>query len=165
MHAPLGLVRTVGVLALDGHRGRLEAGLLARARLDELRLVAAVGRPAQVHPQHHLRPVLGIGAAGACVDRDDRVARVVLAVEQRVLLQAGELGCDWRELGAQLVLECRIDLVQLARLLDLAVQPLVAVEPPGDTGVLGRDAGAPCWSSQNPGAPMAASSSAWRAVS
>ena len=39
------------------------------------------------------------------------------------------------------VLERRIELEQLAGLLDLAVQPLVAVEPPGDAGVLGGDAG------------------------
>ena len=113
--APLGLVGAVGVLALHGHRRRLEARLLARARLDELRLVAAVGRPAQVHPQHHLGPVLGIGAAGAGVDRDDGVARVVLAVEERVLLQPRELCGDGRELGAQLVLERRVELEQLAR--------------------------------------------------
>ena len=121
--AALGLVGAVRVLALDGHRRRLEACLLPRARLDELGLVAAVGRPAQVHPQHHLGPVLRVGAAGAGVDRDDGVARVVLAVEERVLLQPRELGRDGRELGAQLVLERRVELEELACLLDLAVQP------------------------------------------
>ena len=113
--AALGLVGAVSVLALDRHRGRLEPRLLARARLDELRLVAAVGRPAQVHPEHHLGPVLRVGAAGAGVDRDDGVASVVLAVEERVLLQPRELRGDRRELGAQLVLERRVQLEQLAR--------------------------------------------------
>ena len=74
VHAALGLEEPVGVLALDGERRRLEAGLLARARLDELGLEAAILRPAEVHPQQHLRPVLGVGAARARVDRDDGVA-------------------------------------------------------------------------------------------
>ena len=140
VHAPLCLVGAVGVLALDGHRRGLEAGLLARARLDELGLVAAVGRPAQVHAQHHLGPVLRVGAARAGVDRDDGVTGVVLAVEERVLLQSRELGRDGRQLRPQLVLERRVHLEELARLLDLAVQPLVAVEPARDARVLGGDA-------------------------
>ena len=38
---------------------------------------AALLGPAHLHPQDHLRPVLGVGAAGAGVDRHERVARVV----------------------------------------------------------------------------------------
>ena len=50
MHAALRLQRAVRVLALDRHRGRLEARLLARARLDRLGLEAAVGGPAKIQP-------------------------------------------------------------------------------------------------------------------
>ena len=98
----------------------LEARLLARARLDELRLEAAVGRPAQVHAQEHLGPVLRVGAAGAGRDRHNRVAGVVLAVEQRLLLQARELGPDGRDLLGDLGLELGLELEQLGRLLHLA---------------------------------------------
>src|SRR5262249_5414821 len=50
--------------------------------------------PAEVHPQQDLGPVLCICAAGVRLDRDDRVARVVLAGEERVLLQARKLSLD-----------------------------------------------------------------------
>ena len=86
VHAALRLEESVGVLTLHRQRRRLEPRLLPRARLDELGLEAAVVCPAQVHAQEHLGPVLGVGAARARVDRDDGVAGVVLAVEERVLL-------------------------------------------------------------------------------
>ena len=46
VHASLGLEDPVRVLALDREGRRLEAGLLAGARLDELHRKAAIGRPA-----------------------------------------------------------------------------------------------------------------------
>src|SRR5690606_30338948 len=54
VHAALGLGVAVGVLALDQQRGRLDAGLLAGAVLDNLYLVALALGPAGVHPQQHL---------------------------------------------------------------------------------------------------------------
>ena len=120
MDAALGLEEAVRVLALDGDRRRLEARLLPGARLDELGLEAAVGRPAEVHPEQHLGPVLRVGAARAGGDRDDRVPGVVLAVEERLLLQARQLGADRGELLGDLVLERRVELEELRRLVDLA---------------------------------------------
>jgi hypothetical protein len=38
--------------------------------------------PAQVHPEEHLGPVGGLGAAGARADREECAARVVLAREE-----------------------------------------------------------------------------------
>ena len=104
--AALGLEDAVGVLAGDGERRRLETRLLAGRRLHQLGLEAAVAGPAQVHAQEHLRPVLSVGAAGAGVDRDDGVARVVLAAEERVLLESLELALERRE--------SRLELVELA---------------------------------------------------
>ena len=95
--AALGLERPVGVLAVDGDRGRLEARLLPRARLDDLGLEAASLGPAQVHAEEHLGPVLRVGAALAAVDRDERVAGVVLAGEERVLLEPGQLALERRD--------------------------------------------------------------------
>src|SRR5262249_42280401 len=43
------------------------------------------------------------------------------------------------KLGLQLRLERRVELEQLARLVDLAYEALVAVEPPAHTRMLGRD--------------------------
>jgi hypothetical protein len=40
--------------------------------------------PAEVHPEEHLRPVRGLGAAGAGADRQDRGLLVVLAREQEL---------------------------------------------------------------------------------
>src|SRR4030095_12007809 len=83
--------RPVRVRAADGHRRRLEAGLLAGARLDHVPLEAAVRGPALVHAQEHLRPVLCVGPARPGVDLEQRVSGVVLAGEERVLLQPLEL--------------------------------------------------------------------------
>ena len=81
MDAGLGRQQAVGVLAGDGERGALEAGFVAGLIVDDLALEAAALGPAQVHAQQHLGPVLRLGAAGARVDRDDRVLAIVLAAE------------------------------------------------------------------------------------
>ena len=96
--ALLGAVEAVGVLAADAEGGRLDPGLLARAGLEQLDLEAALLGPAHLHPQHHLGPVLGVGAAGAGVDRDDRVARVVGAGEEALLLEREQALLDRVEL-------------------------------------------------------------------
>src|SRR5829696_837023 len=95
MDAALGLQDPVRVLAVNREGRRLQSGLLPSAGLEHLRAETAPLGPAQVHPQQHLRPILGIGAARACVDRDERVAGVVLAAEERVLLEAVELAAQW----------------------------------------------------------------------
>ena len=66
--AALGGEQPVGVLAAGDEGRRLEARLLPRRGLLHLDLEAAPLGPAQVHAQQDLRPVLGVGAAGAGVD-------------------------------------------------------------------------------------------------
>ena len=61
--ALLGAEQAVGVLAVDQERGRLDPGLLPRRGLEQLDLEPAPLGPAHLHPQHHLGPVLGVGAA------------------------------------------------------------------------------------------------------
>ena len=106
VHALLGAVEAVGVLARGAEGGRLDAGLLPRARLQQLDLEAAALGPAHHHPQHHLGPVLGVGAARAGVDGHERVAGVVLAGEQPLLLERGQALLDrgerLLELGGEL---------------------------------------------------------------
>ncbi len=152
MHAALGLQRAVRVLALDRHRGRLEARLLARARLDRLGLEAAVGGPAQVQPQEHVGPVLGVRSTRARVDLEDGVARVVLAVEQRVLLQTTELALERRDELRDLLLVLA-EREQLRRVLELALEPLVALELADEPRVLGGDASRTRLVVPEPGSP------------
>ena len=72
-------------------------GLLARARLEQLDLEAAPLGPAHLHAQHHLGPVLGVGAARAGVDGHERVAGVVVAGEQALLLGGAQARLDGRD--------------------------------------------------------------------
>src|SRR5207253_10488379 len=81
VHADLPLEVAVGVLALDGDRRRLDPRLLARLQIDDLGLEAGALAPAEVHSHEDLRPVLRLGAAGAGMNRHDRVLRVVRPAE------------------------------------------------------------------------------------
>jgi hypothetical protein len=51
-------------------------------------------RPAQVHPQEHLRPVGRLGAAGSRADGQQRRTLVVLAGEQQGGPLAPEIGLE-----------------------------------------------------------------------
>ena len=160
--AALGLQDPVRVLAPDAEGRGLEARLLARARLEQLGLEAAVLRPAEVHAQQDLGPVLRVGAARAGVDRDERVARVVLAGEERVLLQAVELGSERRDAGRDLVLHLAVHREQLLRVLVVLDEPAVALEPARQARVLGADLRRVLLVVPEPGAPSSCSSSATR---
>jgi hypothetical protein len=63
-------------------------------------------RPLEVHPQQHVRPVGGLGPAGAGADREDRVLRVVLAAEQ----EQRALPLELRGQGRGLTLEVGLGL-------------------------------------------------------
>jgi hypothetical protein len=114
--------------------------------------------PAQVHPQQHLRPVLGLGATGAGLDVEKGVGGVHLAREHATeleladaLLEAGQVGGDGTD-GGRVVLVGR-ELQQIGgvvepgvQLLDrdddglergaLAAEPLRALRVTPDVGVL-----------------------------
>src|SRR5271163_4418372 len=64
MYPAFGLQPAIGVEAADRNGGRFEPGFFAAAFFEPLDLVAVGFRPAHVHPQHHLGPVLRFGAAG-----------------------------------------------------------------------------------------------------
>ncbi len=102
MHPALGLQPAVGVLARDLQRRRLDPGLLARAFVDELDLVAPPLGPAHVHAEQHRRPVLAFGAAGAGVNLEIGVVGVRLARQQR--LDAQPLGLVIEPLERRLAL-------------------------------------------------------------
>ena len=102
VHAALGAEEAVRVLALGAEGRRLDAGLLPRAHLEQLDGEAAALGPAHQHAQHHLRPVLGVGAAGAAVDGHERVTRVVGPGEEPLLLERGQAALDVGQLLADL---------------------------------------------------------------
>ena len=137
--AALGAEDAVGVLAADREGRALQPRLLPRARLEQVDLELAVGSPALVHAEHHLRPVLGVGAAGARLQRDDRVAGVVLAVEECRLLKPLQLAPQRHDRGLDLVRHLGPELEQPGRVLVLAAQASVELEPPRDARLLRGD--------------------------
>ena len=139
--AALGFQDPVRVLALDREGRRLEAGLLARACLEHLGCEAAIRRPAEVHAQEDLGEVLRVGSARVGLDRDDGVARVVLAREERVFLQARELVFHGLERGLDVGGHVAVHGEELAGVVVLTPEALVALEPLGDARVLGGDRG------------------------
>ena len=144
VHALLGGVQAVGVLALGAERRRLDAGLLPRARLEQLDLEAAPLGPAHHHPQHHLGPVLRVGAAGAGVDGHERVARVVGAGEQPLLLERGEPLLDRGQRLLQLGRQLGILLGELDEPVEVGrvgLELVERLEPALQARVLGVDLG------------------------
>src|SRR6185437_1189657 len=103
--AALGGEEAIGVLAAGDEGRRLEAGLLPRRGLRHLDVEAAPFGPAEVHAQEDLGPVLGVGAAGAGMDGDDGVARVVLAGEEARLFELRQSRLDRRQLPLEFVLD------------------------------------------------------------
>jgi hypothetical protein len=67
-------------------------------------------RPAQVHPDEHLRPVRGLRAADAGDDVQDGALRVVLAGEQ----EGGPLPLERLAEGVRLAIELRSELGVIA---------------------------------------------------
>src|SRR5439155_8572152 len=118
----LGLEVAVGVLAVDLDRGVLDPRFLAGLEVEEARGVAVALRPAQVHAQQHLRPVLRLGPARSGVDRDQRAEAVPLAREQALELEIGDLLLDPLELARELV-EQRLVALALGQLQHLPQRP------------------------------------------
>jgi hypothetical protein len=106
-------------------------------------VASAVG-PAEIHAQQDLRPVLRLGAAGAGVELDDRVARVVGIAEHLLELDLRQLLGDFADLGgrfaerlfALLVLR---EIEKEARLFELGAVLLPRVEGVLDASLLFED--------------------------
>jgi hypothetical protein len=79
--AGLGEEHPVDVIAVDREGRALDAGFIARLHVHHFALEAAPLRPAQVHPEEHLGPVLRFGPPRAGMDGDDGILAVVLATE------------------------------------------------------------------------------------
>src|SRR5207248_8651267 len=72
---------TIRVVAGDLHAGALDARDLAVGFLEDLGPVAFALAIAQIHPQQHRRPVLGLGATAARLDVDEAGVRIHRIVE------------------------------------------------------------------------------------
>jgi hypothetical protein len=79
VHAGFRRKQTVGVVTRDRDRDALEPGLLSGLVVDDLGPEAAPLRPAEIHSQQHLGPVLRLGPAGAGMNGHERVLAIVLA--------------------------------------------------------------------------------------
>ncbi len=91
-------------------------GLLSLGRLVDLDGEASTLGPARVHPQQHLGPVLGVGAAGAGVQLDDRVVLVVRSAEETLGLERGDGVTESVNRDLELVEERAVDLIAYKRL-------------------------------------------------
>ena len=93
--AVLAAEEAIGVFPLDGDGGGLDARLVPVLVVQGLDGEIMPLAPAGVHAEKHLAPVLGLGAAGAGVERQDGVVGVILPGEQGGqigLLQGGLQG-------------------------------------------------------------------------
>ena len=102
MHPSLSGEQAIGEPSLHDERGRQQPGLGSLRRLIHLDAEASTFGPARVHPQHHLGPVLGIGATGAGVHLGDGVGLVVVALEQALDLKATNAPLKLRHRSRQL---------------------------------------------------------------
>ena len=87
MDARLGTQPAVSVLSGNMHRRTLDTGDFTRRGLDDLCLEPMRLRPAQIHTQNHLRPVLGFCAAGTRLDVEIRVVGIHLTGEHTAKLK------------------------------------------------------------------------------
>src|SRR5437764_866358 len=78
-------------------------------------------------------------AAALGVERDGGVPGVVLAAEDRVLLELLQLAAERRDRGLDLGRHLPVHREELGGVLVLLREPAVALEPPRDARVLGRD--------------------------
>ena len=90
-------------------------------------------RPAEVHPEKHLRPVGGLRAPRACRDREDRVLPVVVAGEEEEGPFALEQGGQGVALTLQFGLEFGVGrIAQHGEEFEQVVDPLLDAAPEGE---------------------------------
>ena len=133
VNALLRFQKAVGVVPLDKERCGLDARLIARLQVGRLHGKAVPLRPASVHAEEHLRPVLRLRATRARMERQDGIVRIVVAREQHLELQSLKSLRDEIELGADVILHGRIPLldahlVERLGILVLCHEPLVGID-------------------------------------
>ncbi|CCX38003.1 uncharacterized protein BN452_01915 [Clostridium sp. CAG:1013] len=94
VHTCLALQITVGVLSLHHDGSALQTSLVSVQVVQSLHFVAVTLRPAVVHAEQHLRPVLGLRAAGTGVEGQNSVILIVFPGEQSGQLHGSNLTPD-----------------------------------------------------------------------
>ena len=85
--AGLALEVAVGHRAAHGDRRAVDARLLVVLAVEQLDVVVVLLGPGDVHPQEHLGPVVGVGAAVAGIDGEDGRVGVERAAQQGLDLE------------------------------------------------------------------------------
>jgi len=134
----------VGVVAGDGQGDALRPGLLPRLVFGDLGLEPLALAPTQVHAQQHLCPVLGLGTAGAGIDADDGMVRVVGTGEHAGELHALHLPGQGRQQFTDLdegglVLPFLPQFDQHLQVLELRLGRVPVVDQLGQLGALLQD--------------------------
>jgi len=91
MNSDLGHQQTVGIEPFDSDRDRFHPSFLTGLVVNQLRAVAMLLRPAEVHAQQHFGPVLRFGSAGARMNCEESVALGVFAAQQGGGFDAAQL--------------------------------------------------------------------------
>ena len=79
VHAFFRFQVTIGIATGDQERGTFDACLVAVLEIHCFHTITVAFGIAHIHPQQHLGPVLGFGAAGAGVQGENRIIRIILA--------------------------------------------------------------------------------------
>lgn len=83
MNPFFGAQSTEGIFSVDGNGDTFYAGFFPCGEIEDVRGEVMRLSPAEVHPFEHFRPILGISAARAGVNRQQRVSPIVCAGEHR----------------------------------------------------------------------------------
>ena len=114
MHTHFALQQPVGVLAIYFERDRFDARAFTFQAIRDHGLESVALRPAQIHAQQHLRPVLAFGTARAGMNGDDGIAGVVGARQQHLGFEFFEM----RSEGADFPFDVAVDGFAFARQLE-----------------------------------------------
>ena len=87
----------------DFERRSLDARFLCGLAVKKLDVKPPALGPADVHPEQHLRPILGIGPSGSGIDGDDRVLGIVFSGEEPLQFELLELAFQTVQMFAEVV--------------------------------------------------------------
>ena len=107
-----GCQQAVDVLAGKEEGDALEARFLAGLVVDDLRFEPFLLRPAKVHAQKHLRPVLRLRPSRARVNDEEGVVLVVLAGEESPDLLGLDIPGKLRDLRLEIAQDLRVPFVE-----------------------------------------------------
>ncbi|MDQ5988576.1 MAG: hypothetical protein CSYNP_04336 [Syntrophus sp. SKADARSKE-3] len=94
--ARFGFGEAVGIVALDGQGDALDSRLVAGLKVNNIRLVALLLSPPEIHAQKHFGPVLGLRAACPGVGGHDGVQGILFRAEHKAQFLVTDGGLERR---------------------------------------------------------------------